>query len=176
MYNPIMFPEMLKVFAMFKDYQFVIAGAPALELQVYEQYMGENKVRVLFGKTYQILNFAQAGIITSGTATLETALFNVPQVVCYKTGGFAYWLGRKIVNFTYASLVNLILNRPVLKELLQNDMNAELIAKELRPLLTETPERKKMLEEYETTRKILGGAGVSERIAKKLYAYLTSKK
>jgi lipid-A-disaccharide synthase len=167
-----MFPEMLKVFAMFPEFQFVIAGAPALDLQVYEQYMDEKKVRVLFGKTYQILNFAHAGIITSGTATLETALFNVPQVVCYKTGGFAWWLGRKIVNFTYASLVNLILNRPVLKELLQHEMKAELIAQELRSLTADTPERKKMLEAYQETRRVLGGAGVSERIAKKLIGYL----
>ncbi len=171
-----MLPEFLKVAADFPQFQFVIAGAPALERSVYEQYMTENKMPVLFGKTYQILNFARAGIITSGTATLETALHNVPQVVCYAGNPISYAIARSLVKIKYISLVNLILDKPVLTELIQSNMKADAIKKELRALLENTQQRKQMLEAYDETRKILGGGGASDRIAAKLYFYLTLKK
>lgn len=171
-----MMPEFLKVAKDFPQYQFVIAGAPALDRRVYEQHMTENKLPVLFGKTYQILNFAKAGIITSGTATLETALHNVPQVVCYAGNPISYAIVRSLVNVKYISLVNLILDKPVLTELIQSRMKAEEIKKELELLLQDSPQRRKMLEAYEETRRVLGGGGASDRIAAKLYDYMLKSK
>lgn len=168
-------PEMLKVFGNFKEYQFIIAGAPALDIAIYEQQIKNLKVKVLFGKTYQILNFAQAGIIASGTATLETALFGVPQVLCYKAGKLSWFIGRKIVKVNYVGLVNLILNKEVVKELLQDEMTKDKIIQELNLLLNDTERRKKIQEGYDATRKLLGGSGVSARIAKKLYGYILNK-
>lgn len=169
-----MLPEFLKTAQRFPQYQFVIAGAPSLDRQVFEKHMKDIKLKILFGKTYQLLHFSRAGIITSGTATLETALFNVPQVVCYKGNSISFAIIKKLVmkNLKYISLVNLILDKPILKELIQENMTAEKIAIELKPLLEESKEREAMMEGYRSIKKILGGGGASERIAKKIFHLL----
>ena len=169
-----MLPEFIKVSKHFPDFQFVIAGAPSLDESVYLKYMADNDMKIVFGKTYQLLNFSYAGIITSGTATLETALFNVPQVVCYKGNPISFAIVKSMVmkNLKYISLVNLILDKPILTELIQDNMKEEEIVKQLSLLLKDSAERKSMLLGYEEARNLLGGNGASKRIAEKLYQYL----
>lgn len=157
-------PIMLMVCGMFPDYQFVVAGAPSLEERLYQQIGGEG-VKVVFGKTYDLLRCADAALVTSGTATLETALLNTPEVVCYKGGRISYEIGKRVVKYIkYIALVNLIMDREVVKELIQNDLNKNNLAKELKEILQE-PKRSNILSDYKELRKKLGGPGASERTA-----------
>ena len=154
---------MLSVRPYFPEYQFVIAGAPSLPKKFYEKYVDEN-VHFVSNKTYDLLRFSKAALVTSGTATLETALLNVPEVVCYKSSRISYEIGKRLVkNIKYISLVNLIMNREVVKELIQNDFNTENLVSELKLILKEN--RQKILNDYEQLRKKLGGKGASENAA-----------
>ncbi|MFN5459622.1 MAG: lipid-A-disaccharide synthase, partial [Bacteroidota bacterium] len=162
-----MLPEFVKVSRHFPEFQFIIAGAPSLEENLYYHYMPGKEMKILFGKTYQLLNFSHTGIITSGTATLETALFNVPQVVCYKGNPISFAIVKSLVmkNLKYISLVNLIMDQPILKELIQDEMNEVNIVKHLKSITNPGEQRFKILKGYQETREILGGCGASERIA-----------
>jgi lipid-A-disaccharide synthase len=111
------------------------------------------------------MRFAQAGIIKSGTSTLESALFRLPQVVCYKGGGLSFAIAKKLVNVKYISLVNLIMDKPVVKELIQSELTSENIASELAKLLRDESYRKEILAEYDTLKTMLGGGGASRRVA-----------
>ncbi|MFN5182551.1 MAG: lipid-A-disaccharide synthase [Bacteroidota bacterium] len=170
-----MLPEFVKVSRHFPEFQFIIAGAPSLEENLYYHYMPGKEMKILFGKTYQLLNFSHTGIITSGTATLETALFNVPQVVCYKGNPISFAIVKSLVmkNLKYISLVNLIMDQPILKELIQDEMNEVNIVKHLKSITNPGEQRFKILKGYQETREILGGCGASERIAKKILKYLS---
>lgn len=153
---------MLSVREEFSEYQFVIAGAPGLEARFYEPYT-DSQVNIVFNQTYNLLQYSQAALVTSGTATLETALFGVPQVVCYRSSRISYEIGRRLVkNIKYISLVNLILDRPAVKELIQENLNKKNLAKELKRIL-KGENRNKILQDYNELRNKLGGGDASER-------------
>lgn len=155
---------MLSVRPYFKDYQFVIAGAPSLSKEFYGKYVDEN-VHFVSNKTYDLLRCSKAALVTSGTATLETALLNVPEVVCYRGSKISYAIAKRLVkNIKYISLVNLIMDREVVKELIQNDLNTNNLVKELKNIL-ETEKRFEMFRDYELLREKLGGKGASAQAA-----------
>jgi lipid-A-disaccharide synthase len=168
-------PEMLAVTELYPDHQFVIAGAPSLPPEFYGPYLSGKKVRILHGQTYEILKHATAAVVTSGTATLETALHRVPQVVIYKTSTFTYYVGRPFVDIRFFSLVNLIMDREVVKELLQYNLARD-IRTELDKLLFDEVYRKKMLDEYDRLIEKTGKPGVSDRVAQRISALLEVKK
>lgn len=161
-----MLPIMLQVSKRFPECSFVIAGAPTQTPEFYEQILAENdsKMPIITGKTYDLLHQASAALVTSGTATLETALLNVPQVVCYKGGQISYWIAKRLVNIKYISLVNLILDRPAVKECIQSEMNVDTLTQELHELLYNTPKRERILSDYQKLRRLLQG-GASEQAA-----------
>jgi len=163
---------MLEIIHNYKNYQFVIAAAPSIEPDYYQKFVQNNKVKVVFNQTYDVLKYADAALVTSGTATLETALFNVPQVVCYRAGNVSYFIAKQFVKTQYISLVNLVMNAEVVKELIQFEMNAEKLTTELNKLFYDNDYRQEMLNNYEKLREKLGGTGASERVAKLLYTYL----
>jgi lipid-A-disaccharide synthase len=162
-----MLPVMLSLKKEFPDYPFVIAGVSSHPLSYYKTLMKDSDDQLVFGRTYDILANAYAAVVTSGTATLETALFRVPQVVCYKGSGVSYFIARRLIKISvkYISLVNLILDKAVVKELIQSKMNRANILSELKSLLEDQEKRKSMIHEYDELVKVLGGAGASERTA-----------
>ena len=170
-------PLMLDVVSNFKDYQIVIAGAPNKSINYYEKIITSNKeyfgsIKVICNQTYDILRISSAAIVTSGTATLETALFKVPQVVCYKTSMISYLIGRILIrNLKYISLVNIILDKHVVKELIQSNCNKDNLVIELQKILNKS-NRSLMLKEYELLHKKLGGKGASRKTAELISMYL----
>lgn len=155
---------MLSVRPYFKEYQFVIAGAPSLPKEFYEKYVDDN-VHFVSNKTYDLLRCSKAALVTSGTATLETALLNVPEVVCYRGSKVSYAIAKRLVkNIKYISLVNLIMNREVVKELIQNDLNTNNLVDELKKILS-TEKRFEVFRDYELLREKLGGKGASDHAA-----------
>lgn len=167
-----MLTEMLSVVDDFPDYQFVIAGAPSQEFEFYKQFLNNERVHFVSNKTYDLLSIAHAALVTSGTATLETALFKVPEVVCYKGGWISYQIAKRIITLKYISLVNLIMDREVVKELIQNDCNKKNIKKELQKIL-DSAHREKLLKDYDLLEEKLGGAGASRKTAALIINFLT---
>ncbi len=165
-----MLSEMLSVVNDFPDYQFVIAGAPSQDYEFYEQFLKNSNVHFISNKTYGLLSVAHAALVTSGTATLETALFKVPEVVCYKGGWISYQIAKRIITLKYISLVNLIMDREVVKELIQEECNRKNIKKELQKIL-DAEYRKKILEDYNLLEQKLGWAGASEKTATLIIDY-----
>lgn len=159
-----MLSEMLAVADDFPAYQFVIAGAPSQEYSFYEQFLKNKNVHFISNRTYDLLSIASAALVTSGTATLETALFKVPEVVCYKGNWISYQIAKRIITLKYISLVNLIMDKEVVTELIQSDCNPKRIKKELHKIL-ETSQRERQLQDYEILEKKLGGIGASEKTA-----------
>ena len=155
---------MLSVRSYFKDYQFVIAGAPSLDKDFYQKYVDEN-VHFVSNKTYDLLRCSKAALVTSGTATLETALLNIPEVVCYRGSKISYAIAKRLVkHIKYISLVNLIMDKEVVKELIQNELNTKNLVQELK-LIIEGNKRNIMLNEFEILRTKLGGKGASDNAA-----------
>ena len=153
----------------YAGYQFIIAGAPARNAKDYEPYLtDENRkyIKILFGETQSIIRHAEAAVVNSGTASLETVLFNTPQVVGYITNPITYWIARKIVKIRYISLGNLIVDKLAFKELIQGDCTAEKIMTEIRALIEDAEHRGKMLSDYSEIRNALGGSGASASVAK----------
>lgn len=163
-----MLSVMLSVVKDFPDYQFVIAGAPSQDFEFYKPFMTNENVKFISNKTYDLLSISSAAIVTSGTATLETALFKVPQVVCYKGSWISYQIGKRVVNLEYISLVNLIMNKPVVTELIQNDFNTKRLQSELNAILA-TEKREEIFLQYFELEKRLGGKGASEKTAQLIY-------
>lgn len=165
-------PLMLEAAKKFtKDYQLVLAGAPSMDTSSYQPYLREDvPVRIVFGQTYPLLAHAKAALVTSGTATLETALFKVPQVVCYYTpiGKFISWLRKKILKVQFISLVNLVAGKEVVRELVADSMTVPNVQYELNALLYDKAYRNNMLAEYDRMIDILGPAGASRQAAKKM--------
>ena len=169
---------MLRAASQFPEYQLVLAGAPNIPLEFYRQYIPKGvQVDIQFGKTYEILRQSAAALVTSGTATLETAILRIPQVVCYYTpmGRFISFLRRKLLKVKYISLVNLIVNREIVRELVADTMKEENIVKELRDILPGGTKRHQMLTDYEEMNRILGPAGASERAGKTIVELLRNK-
>lgn len=155
---------MLSVVDDYHQYQFVIAGAPSIDYEFYQQFIKEENVHFVSGKTYDLLSVSYAALVTSGTATLETALLNVPEVVCYKGSWLSYHIAKRIIKLKYISLVNLIMDKPVVTELIQGDLTKKNLEKELDKLSTYT-RRYEIFKAYVLLREKLGGEGASEKTA-----------
>lgn len=162
-----MMQVMLNVMKDFPSYQFVVAGSNTVPVHFYKSIQ-QNNIAVVFNQTYELMTHAKAGIIKSGTSSLESALFELPQVVCYRTGDISYAIGKRLVKIKYISLVNLILNKPVVKELIQHDFTEQNISKELNLLLNDVVYTNTIKTEYKELVKLLGGTGASQRLAEHL--------
>ena len=161
------------------DYQLVLAGAPSMDIMSYQPFMREDvPVKVVFGQTYQLLAHAKAALVTSGTATLETSLFRVPQVVCYYVamGKLVSWLRSKLLKVKYISLVNLVADKEVVRELVADSMTVSNVRTELEALLHDEEYRSRMLAEYDRIIHILGPSGASQHAASKMVGLLRMKK
>ncbi len=156
----------------FADVHFVIAGLSGLGKEAYGQFSARENVSVVFDQTYSLLLHARAALVTSGTATLETALFEVPQAVCYKANGVTYHIARWLAKVKYISLVNLIMDRQVVRELIQRDLNEQELTKELDKLLHDPQYREGMKKDYLLLKQKLGGAGASENAARIIHEFL----
>ena len=161
-------PVMLRMTGHFPEYEFVIAGAPSMTDADYAPYVGDLPVRILYGETYRLLSQAKAALVTSGTATLETALLRVPQVVCYsgEGGRLSYFLFKHLVKVKYISLVNLIFGREVVKELMMQHLSEKNVVNELSRILYSERDREKMLRNYDEVIRRLGAPGASGRFAR----------
>lgn len=168
-------PEMLRMVKHFPQYQFVIAQAPAMPDEVYHQLIGKEQVLLVKGKTYSLLKVAKAALVTSGTATLETALFGVPQVVCYKGNPISYSLAKKLVKIKYISLVNLIMDKPVITELIQNDLTENNLKNELNQLLdSSSPRLKNLQKDYAALWQVLGNQSASLNVSNEIFDFISS--
>jgi lipid-A-disaccharide synthase len=159
---------MLSLVNDFKDYQFVIAGAPSQDFSFYQSFITQDNVTFISNKTYDLLSISYAALVTSGTATLETALFKVPQVVCYKANAISYQIAKRIITLRFISLVNLIMDREVVTELIQCDFNKKRLKKELTAILNTNKREHLFLDYYELEKK-LGGRGASDKTAGLIY-------
>lgn len=169
-------PVMLSVIDQFPAYQFVIGGAPSQDKAVYEEIIeGRESVSLVFGETYPLLMNSHAGLITSGTATLETALFKVPQVVCYKANPISYRIAKMLVKIKFISLVNLIMDKEVVTELIQSDLTKNNVAKELGKII-EGQTREHVLADYAQLIQQLGVGGASSNTAAHIVRFMTNKK
>ena len=166
-----MLTVMLSVCTEFKEYQFVIAGAPSLDLDFYSPFLKKSQIKLISNKTYELLQVAHAALVTSGTATLETALFKVPQLVCYKGNWISYQIAKRIITLKYISLVNLIMDKEVVKELIQDQMNTKNLSAELRNILN-PDQRAILLKNYDELEKKLGGQGASQNTADLIFKKL----
>lgn len=166
-------PIMLDAAKRFTEMEIVVAGAPNIPEEYYRKLAKDIPIKVISNRTYDILNQAHLAMVTSGTATLETALFKVPQVVCYKGNPVSVAIARRLIKVPYISLVNLIMNKEVVKELIQKDLTASAIYAHL-SVLNEGEKRAALLDEYDQLERILGGGGASEKIAQ-LILSATSK-
>jgi len=169
-----MLEVMLSVVHDFTDYQFVIAGAPSQDAAFYKQFIKKQNVHLLLNQTYDLLSVANAALVTSGTATLETALFKVPQVVCYKGSRVSYEIAKRVITLKYISLVNLILDKEVVTELIQTDFNTKRLKEELTTIL-DGYHRAKLFLDYYDLEKTLGGRGASEKTAALIVAAISEK-
>jgi len=159
-----MLETMLTIVDDFPAYQFVIGGAPSQEASFYAPFIKKKGVHLVMNETYDLLSLSNAALVTSGTATLETALFKVPQVVCYKGSYISYQIAKRIINLDYISLVNLIMDKPVVTELIQNDFNAERLKEELTKIIDDY-QRAVMFLDYYDLEKQLGGRGANDKAA-----------
>ena len=160
-----MLEVMLSIVEDFSMYQFVIAGAPSQDEKFYKSFIKTSNVHLLLNKTYDLLSVSYAALVTSGTATLETALFKVPQVVCYKGNQISYEIAKRIIKLNYISLVNLILDKEAVTELIQSDFNKKMVFKELTKILDDD-NRTVLFSDYHELEDKLGGIGASEKTAK----------
>ena len=160
-----MLGTMLKVIPHFPQYQFVIAGAPSLDKTLYLKMIGHSDVRLVENQTYELLQNASAALVTSGTATLETALLSVPEVVCYKANRLSYLIAKNLIQVNYISLVNLVMEKEVVKELIQDEYNEANLVKELESLLQDPKKQRRVLDDLDILKHKLGNAGASEKAA-----------
>ncbi|HET8854743.1 MAG TPA: lipid-A-disaccharide synthase [Salinimicrobium sp.] len=159
---------MLSISEDFKKYQFVIAGAPAIGKEFYKEMIGSTQSKLVMNQTYDLLSLSTAALVTSGTATLETALFKVPEVVCYKGSALSYQIAKRIIKLDYISLVNLIMEKEVVKELIQHEFNRENLKVELEKILNEDNRKRIFYDYYELETK-LGGSGASNKASELIY-------
>jgi len=167
-----MLPEMLKAIQNHSDYYPVIAGVSSIDRVYYERITGNSNIPLIVGNTYGVLKYADAAIVTSGTATLEAALLNTPLLVCYKGNPISHRIARMLIKVKYISLVNLILNKPLVKELIQDKMKADTIAMELEKLLYDISYKEMMIADFNKLRSLCGNSGASHRIASKMVQIL----
>lgn len=170
-----MLPHMLAAAKNFPEYEFVIAGAPAIDKSIYHKYM-DGSAKFVIDDTYNVLYHAKAGIIKSGTSTLEAALFDLPQVVCYRSSFISTLIAYLVKKVKYISLVNLILNRETVKELLQYKVNKNKITEELKKVLPDGSEHNRIINDYNNIKNMLGEIGVTKRVAQRIHNYLENAK
>ncbi len=172
------FAHKMHTLPQYSDYQFLIAGAPARSMEDYAKFLnsGDSFIKVLFGQTQAIIRHAEAAVVNSGTASLETVLFNTPQVVGYIGNPLTFMIAKRIVKIKYISLGNLIIDRLAFKEFIQDDCNADALVAEVRELLENQAYRQKMLDDYAQIRSALGGSGASSAVAKAMLEELASRK
>jgi len=167
-------PIMMSVCKHFPEYHFLIAGVSRFPKDIYEKYTCKNS-SIIYDDTYSILYFSEAGLIKSGTSTMEAALLGLPQVVCYKGGQVSYWIARMLVrNIQYISMVNLIMQREVVKELIQGEFNTKNLIKELERVL-DRDNAERIKTDYRLMREKLGGPGASKRLAEKIFSSLNTR-
>ncbi len=159
-----MLPTLLEMPSKFTECEFAIAMAPSIDRDFYEKHLGDSKVKLIPNDTYSLLKSADFALVTSGTATLETALLKVPQIVCYKTQPLTYWIAKKLIQLPYISLVNIILDKEAVPELIQRDLNAATLEKALKHLMKETVFHRQ-LDAYDQLEEMLGKEGASRRAA-----------
>ncbi|NCI48109.1 lipid-A-disaccharide synthase [Sediminibacterium soli] len=171
-------PIMLSVADAFPDHQFVVAQAPGLDESFYGTFFqNRHNVSAVHNQTYALLNRASAALVTSGTATLETALFGVPQVVCYKGSNISYQIARRLIRIKYISLVNLIMDRPVVTELIQHELTKENLVKELRAIVSDRDRIQTLQQEYARLKNLLSEGGrASANAAESIYAFISERK
>ncbi len=167
-----MLPLMVAISRRFPQHRFVLAAAPAVPDEVYAQGIGDAPITVVKDRTYDVLRSARAALVTSGTATLETALFGVPEVVCYSGSALNVWIAKRLVDIRFISLVNLIMDREVVRELIQSDLTVENLSAELERLLQEGPYRSRMQGDLRELQQRLGGPGASARVASAVWKSL----
>ncbi len=168
-----MLPVMVEVAKQFPERKFVVAGTSSADSSAYDSCAGVANIQLEYGKTYALLNRAKAALVTSGTATLEAALFNVPEVVCYKGGFISYMIAKWVIKTKYISLVNLIMDKPVVAELIQSNFEPGQLKSELEEILNEGKRRSDMLNDFSELRSKLGGAGASRNTAQLMIKYLS---
>ena len=160
-------PEMVEVRKNFPDYEFLLAATKSVPIELYRKIILDIDIKIIIDKTYELLQIAEFAIVGSGTATLETALFNVPQIVCYKTSYLTYIIGKSVVNIDYFSLVNILLDKKAVAEFLQTNLTSN-ISEELNKIIKNAEYREKMLENYSKLYEQLGKIGSAERTAKRI--------
>lgn len=165
-----MLPVMLETASRFPQYNFVIAGTPSIDESYYRQFMNGSAIPIEFGKTYSILSGSAAALVTSGTATLETALIGIPEAVCYRGNAISYMMVRQMIKVKYISLVNLILDKLLVNEFIQHELTPAKLAVELTQLMENNDRKKQLRDGYAELRQKLGGTGASERAAGLIYA------
>ena len=163
---------MLRVQPHFPQYQFVIAGVSNLPASLYEKYISTHDAIIVYESTYDLLAIAAAALVTSGTATLETALFKVPEVVCYKTSGLSYSIAKQLIRVPYISLVNLIMQKETVRELIQDELNEENLVNELKLILPDGTKHADQMNDYSILRKRVGESGASVKAGKLMVEYL----
>jgi lipid-A-disaccharide synthase len=161
-------PKMLSICKYYPDYTLVLAGAPHIDDSIYQKYIGNLPVKLIKGYTYDVVKNSHAALVCSGTATLETALLNCPEVVCYKFSSISYEIGKRVIKVKYISLVNLILNKLAIPELIQDELNETNIKREL-DLILEGKNREEQLINYKELKEIVGNTGASVRTAELIY-------
>ncbi len=160
-----MLPLMLSVKNHFPEYHFVIAGAPSISKEYYKDITKADDVDIVYNQTYDLLENSTAALVTSGTATLEAALLGVPEVVCYTGNAISYYIARKLIKVKYISLVNLIMDKEIVKELIQSELNTSSLITELKRILEDTENRKQLLANYDALKSKLGRSGASQKTA-----------
>lgn len=165
-------PEMIKACKNLTDYQLILAGVPSIPPEHYEQYIRNTNIKIIYNQTYDLLHRATAAVVTSGTATLETALFNVPELVIYKFHTLTYIIGKPFVRIKLFSLVNIIMQKEIVKEFIQFHIARD-IHTEINRILSDKKYRGKMISDFKILKKLVGKTGASERVANSIYKYLT---
>lgn len=168
-------PCMVAVARRFPEYQFVVTGVSWLDKALYDKYLSGSDVRFVCDQTYRTLLFSEAALVTSGTATLETALLNVPEVVCFRSSAISIWVAKRLVKLRFISLVNLILNREAVRELIQEEFTPERAAEELRAVLPGGAKHKRMMRDFDALRIAMGAPGASVRVAEEMVRLLNEK-
>lgn len=171
-------PYMTAVSRQFPEYQFVVTGVSWLDRSLYDKYLAGSDVRFVCDRTYETIALSAAALVTSGTATLETALMNVPEAVCYRGSAVSFWIAKKVVSakLRFISLVNLIMNREVVRELIQTDFTPERAAEELRAVLPGGAKHERMMQDFEELRRLVGEPGASVRVAGEMARLLNEKR
>jgi lipid-A-disaccharide synthase len=177
-----MLPVMSDTALRFPELQFIIAGAPSAHKEWYQAFLNHPNITIVYGKTYELLSHSTAALVTSGTATMEAALWGVPEVICYRssglTGAISYQIAKRLIGkkLKYIGIVNLVMDKEVVKELIQHELTVENLSEELKKLMNDTSSRQRILNDYKAVYEKLGGAGASARGAKIITEFLQNAK